>query len=165
MRDLAFASVSLAYDHVPAVTNLQGDHTDLQAGHTDLQVGYNELHDVDDDDACISHGCTLLQVGGLEALERWDAARRRHHAYGSRAKPGYAEGTAQALAAAQGQTLVCMEPCCGALVHLQAARRQARAAGRSTFVVGDGCASNCERSAHFATLGIPLAPRLDGERI
>jgi hypothetical protein len=31
--------------------------------------------------------------------------------------------------------------------------------------LGDGCASNCERSAHFATLGIPLAPRLDGERI
>ena len=41
----------------------------------------------------------LVKVAGAEALTRWEAARARHHPYGSRARPGLADGTQEALRA------------------------------------------------------------------
>ena len=140
---------------------------DLQKGHLAKSCG--ALHDMADDET-VALGGALLEVADLESRERWAAARRRHHAYGSRAQPGYAHGTARALARAQGQTLICMDDECGALVHLQAARRQARAAGRSTFIVGDGCASKhcsggCVQPGRFARRQAKMAKALlDGSR-
>jgi len=131
----------------------------------DLQEGYEKLHEADDYEA---YDCVLLEVADADARERWAAARRRSH--GPRAKPGYAMGTARALKAAQGCTVVCMKEGCGALVHLQAARRQARAAARTIFVSGDGCASKSCSGGHvqpgrFARRQVQMAKALlDGSR-
>ena len=61
---------------------------------------------------------------------------------------GYAPTTLAALAAAHQLTLVCSAPGCKALVDMQAARRKARAAGRTTYAPGDGCAGR-DCSGHF----------------
>lgn len=71
----------------------------------------------------------------------WTASRAQHVAWHERARRGHAEGTLRALGAAHKLTLVCQRKGCGALVHMQAARRRARAAGRLTFAHGDGCGS------------------------
>ena len=71
---------------------------------------------------------------------------------GELAKPGRAQGTRDALAAAHTLTCVCCTPGCVALVDLQAARTAARAAARSTFAPGDGCAGRdccATRGARF----------------
>ena len=88
-----------------------------------------------------ARGCFRIEVAGAEALARWEAERARHHEWGSRAKPGLAEGTQEALRSAQRQLIVCQRRECRSLVHLQSARQQARAAGRVTLAAGDGCAS------------------------
>ena len=116
----------------------------LQNGNVIAQL-YEEPHNATAVEL-VASGCMQIEIAGKAALERWAAARRRHHPYGSRARPGYADGTVEALAKAQGHTLMCMRQSCGALVHLQAARRHARAAGRSFFSPGDGCATKqCSR--------------------
>ena len=74
-----------------------------------------------------------------ETFEAWALSRARHHAPGSRARPGLAQGTLDALAAAQALTAVCRS--CGALVHVQAARRCARELRCGTFAPGYGCGS------------------------
>ena len=145
----------------------------LHGGHdaADLQVGYSydELHDLTDDEREL-FGCSTIVAGGLDARQRWAESRRRHHPYGSRAKPGRARGTTLALAAAQGHTLVCMRAGCSALVHLQSARRQARDAGRASLIIGDGCASaSCTRGrlqpGRFAQRQMDMAEALrDGSR-
>jgi len=86
-------------------------------------------------------GCGLIEVASVEARSRWETERARHHPWGSRARPGFAAGTQEALQSAQRQLLVCLRRECRALVHLQSARQQARAAGRDTLAAGDGCAS------------------------
>ena len=53
---------------------------------------------------------------------------------------GCADNTLAALAAAHTLSFVCSAPGCKALVDAQAARRKARAAGRTTYAPGDGCA-------------------------
>jgi len=110
-------------------------------------------------------GCTLIEVGGEKARARWAKARRRHHAWGSRARPGYAQGTRDALRGALHQLIVCAKPGCGALVQLQFARRQARKAGRSCIACGNGCASRqCTNShaqpGHFARMQSEMATGL-----
>ena len=74
-----------------------------------------------------------------ETFEAWAISRARHHAAGSRARPGLAQGTLDALAVAQALTAVCRS--CGALVHLQCAHRWARKCGRVTYAHGYGCGS------------------------
>ena len=102
------------------------------------------------------------------AFERWATSRARHHEYGSRPKPGHAQGTREAIQAALGQKIVCSREACGALIHLQAARRQARRAGRAVIAAGDGCASwHCARgrycSGRFARRQAAMADAiLDG---
>jgi hypothetical protein len=92
-------------------------------------------------------GCELIEVGSADSRERWTAARARHHAWHERARPGSADGTKRALRAAQGCTLLCMAAGCESLVHLQSARRHARAFNRASFALGDGCANRlCTRS-------------------
>ena len=86
-------------------------------------------------------GCSPIVVAGIEARTRWEAERARHHPWGSRAQPGYAAGTQEALLGAQRQLLLCQRHECHSLVHLQSARQQARAAGRDSLAAGDGCAS------------------------
>ena len=92
-------------------------------------------------------GCELIEVGSADSRERWTAARARHHAWHERARPGSADGTKRALRAAQDCTLLCMAAGCESLVHLQCARRHARAFNRASFALGDGCANRlCTRS-------------------
>ena len=86
-------------------------------------------------------GCGFIEVAGIEARTRWEAERARHHPWGSRARPGLADGTQEALRSAQHQLLICLRHECRSLVHLQSARQQARAAGRDALAAGDGCAS------------------------
>lgn len=86
-------------------------------------------------------GCGLIEVASMEARARWEAARARHHPWGSRARPGLAAGTQEALHDAQHQLIMCLRHECRSLVHLQSARQQARAAGRDALAAGDGCAS------------------------
>ena len=74
---------------------------------------------------------------GQDTRAEWAAARARHHPYGSRARRGRAEGTLRAIGTAQALTLRCQVD--GALVHMQAARRRARAEGRDKYEAGDGC--------------------------
>ena len=74
-----------------------------------------------------------------ETFEEWALSRARHHAPGSLARPGLAQGTLDALAAAQALTAVCRS--CGALVHVQAARRWTRTLGRTAYAPGYGCGS------------------------
>lgn len=114
------------------------------ASHPDLQVGYYDLLRMTDERKA-DLGCVLLEVGGIEAFTRWAEARARHHPWGSRARPGFAPGTVEALRAAQSQLVLCT---CGALVHLQSARAQARKAGRCFIVRGDGCGSSLCSSSH-----------------
>ena len=92
-------------------------------------------------------GCTKIEVADLASQRRWTAARARHHP-GGRPRRGHAQGTKDALQGAQGHTVVCTAPGCRALVHLQAARQQARKDGRRTFTAGDGCASRTCTCSH-----------------
>ena len=114
------------------------------ASRPDLQVGYYDLLRMTDERKA-DLGCVLLEVGGIEAFTRWAEARARHHPWGSRARPGFAPGTVEALRAAQSQLILCT---CGALVHLQSARAQARKAGRCFIVRGDGCGSSLCSDSH-----------------
>ena len=164
-----------------SATRIMADATELplpnlQVGDPDLLDGYlmpqmyQELHNATTSEL-VARGCTHIEVAGADALERWASVRRRHNPYGSRARPGHADGTALALAKAQGQTLICMQRHCGSFVHLQAARRHARAAGRMTFSAGDGCASKqCSRahvqSGRLARRQAQMAAALlDGSRV
>ena len=120
--------------------SVQGGST----GNHQEEVAVGEMHDLA---RCGEEGFTLIQVASAQSVERWEAARRRHHAFGSRAKPGFADGSREAIDASRGHTIVCGAPACGALVHLQVARRHARAAKRLHLADGDGCASQvCSRS-------------------
>ena len=105
----------------------------------DLQARYEALLDASRK-ALRAAGCAKIEVADLASRQRWTAARARHHP-GGRPRRGHAQGTRDALRRAQGHTVVCTAPGCGALVHLQSARQQARKDGRQTFVEGDGCAS------------------------
>ena len=97
-------------------------------------------------DERVSHGCFELELAGVDGIARWAAARARHHPHG-RPRKGRSLGTQQARAEALGKTVMCMRAGCGAMVHLNAARRAAHAAGRNFFVAGDGCASrSCTRT-------------------
>ena len=110
-----------------------------------MQAEYESLLDASRK-ALRAVGCEKIEVADLASRKRWTAARARHHPVG-RARRGYAQGTKDALRRAQEHTVVCTAPGCRALVHLQAARQQARKDGRQTFMAGDGCASRmCARS-------------------
>ena len=105
---------------------------------------------------------------GADAHKEWAQARARHHPYGSRARRGRAAGTLRAIGTAQALTLSCQRD--SALVHAQAARRQARAAGRSEYEPGDGCSSRlCSRNfrpAQFLRGQEAMAAGLEcGERL
>ena len=133
-----------------------------------LQQQYMELQHAPLEERA-ARGCIILELAGIAGLERWAAARACHHAYGSRAQPGSAPGTLQALANALGNTVLCVSPDCGALVHLNAARRAARASGRSIFMPGDGCANrSCTRThaqpARYARRQAHMASALLGGR-
>ena len=59
---------------------------------------------------------------------------------------GVPQGQLDALRLAGALTFVCPTQGCGSLIHLQAARRAARAAGRAHYEDGDGCGSpSCSR--------------------
>lgn len=90
----------------------------------------------------VTHNEVMLSlIASDETQDEWIAARARHHAWGSRARPGFADGSQDALDICRSLTLVCEQECCGALVHWMAALRQARAAQRAAFTPGDGCSS------------------------
>jgi hypothetical protein len=71
----------------------------------------------------------------IEMMERWDADRRRSHVH-ARPHRGEAAGTLRALARSQSLTAVCAVD--SALVHVQAARRAAAAAGREHLLPRPG---------------------------
>ena len=100
-----------------------------------------------DESERVSHGCFELELAGVDGIARWAAARARHHPHG-RPRKGRSLGTQQARAEALGKTVMCLRANCGAMVHLNAARRAAHAAGRKFFVAGDGCASRSCTHTH-----------------
>ena len=79
----------------------------------------------------------LVPTAGVEGLRRWAADRARCRLHSERARPGCAEGTRKALAAAHRHTIVCLG--CAAFVDLQAARAAARRAGSHSIGPTDGC--------------------------
>ena len=96
-------------------------------------------------------------------VDRWKADRARHIPFGSRARPGYAKGSLQALDGCRAITLICKR--CSALVHWHAARRQAKRAGRSTHAPGDGCGSRtCARFHHPSRFARRQQKMIDGLR-
>ena len=104
---------------------------------------------------------------GMDTREEWEASRARHHSYGSRARRGRAKGTLRSIGTAQALTLRCRAD--GALVHVQSARRRARAEGREEYMPGDGCSSrHCSRNfrpGQFLHGQMSMADGLeDGER-
>ena len=105
---------------------------------------------------------------GLDTHLEWAEARARHHSWGSRAKRGLAKGTLRALGTAQALTVVCSAEGCSSLVHVQAARRQANAAGRDVYLPGDGCGSRrCSlnhRPGQFHHNQRTMAAALEGGR-
>ena len=126
---------------------------------------YSKLHD-----AAESSNTTLetIQCATLQQRAVW-AERRARFWYGRYPHPGTAQSTQNALKAAHGQTLLCMEPECRAIVDLQSARAVAHAAGRRTFQPGDGCASRrCSRKhwrGRFRQQQLKMATALrDGSR-
>ena len=105
---------------------------------------------------------------GVDSHEEWAASRARHHPYDSRARRGRAKGTLRSIGTAQALTLRCRAD--GALVHMQSARRRARAEGRDEYEAGDGCSSRrCSRNyrpAQFLRGQASMADGLeDGERL
>ena len=105
---------------------------------------------------------------GLDSHTEWAESRARHQPYGSREKRGLAEGTLRALATAQALTAVCSVVGCSSLVHVQAARRQAKAAGRADYLPGDGCGSRgCSlkhRPGQFLSNQRSMASKLENGR-
>lgn len=98
---------------------------------------------------------------GQDTRAEWAAARARCHPYGSRAERGRAAGTLRAIGTAQALTLRCRAD--GALVHMQAARRRARAEGRDEYEAGDGCGSRrCSRNFRPAQFLRGQASMADG---
>ena len=95
----------------------------------------------------------LLELRDPSGPARWAARRACGSGLGVLAKPGRAKGTRDALAAAHTLTCVCCTPGCAALVDLQAARREARAAGRSAFEPGDGCSGRSCCAPAFSAAG------------
>ena len=85
-----------------------------------------------DESERVSHGCFELELAGVDGIARWAAARARHHPHG-RPRKGRSLGTQQARAEALGKTVMCLRANCGAMVHLNAARRAAHAAGRRRY--------------------------------
>jgi len=73
--------------------------------------------------------------------DQWAEARARGGSWLARARRGKADGTGRALRLAKSLTFVCSKQHCHALVSKQAASRRARAAGRTFYLQGDGCAS------------------------
>ena len=107
---------------------------------------------------------------GLDTHVEWAEARARHQPWGSRDKRGRAAGTLRALGTAQALTLQCATAGCTALVHFQAARRQANAADRVEYETGDGCGSRlCSRNhrpGQFLRNQLAMALALEsGERL
>lgn len=147
---------------VSAATSAAGRHQ-LQV---ELLGAYTGLHEIEDSEL-EAHGCAEVEVGGQEARARWTAARARSHPHG-RPKPGTAQGTKIGLRGALGRTTICFE--CACLVHFEAARRQAKACGRTTFVAGDGCAGASCTHGHsqpkrYARTQVKMASALlDGTR-
>ena len=126
---------------------------------------YSELQDAVESSNAILES---IQCGTLEQRAVWEA-RRACWRWGRYPPPGTAESTQNALKAAHGQTLLCMEPECRAIVDLQSARAVAHAAGRRTFQPGDGCASRrCSRKhwrGRFRQQQLKMATALrDGSR-
>lgn len=82
-----------------------------------------------------------------EDLERWEAARRcwRWSDDASR-RPGKPSGCARGRKEAHLYVGRCMK--CGALVDWEAARSEAKRAGRDYFKEGDGCSSRVCSSSH-----------------
>ena len=114
-----------------------------------------------DAEACIHQSVGqqfLLQAGTTGQEDEWLELRdptgparwawRRAHVHQGLEERGKTAGTRRALAKAHSLTLCCQAPGCAALVAMQAARRQARAAARATFAPGDGCGSRA-CSANF----------------
>ena len=127
---------------------------------------YLALHDrVDDTNTDLE----TIQCGTMEQRAEWEA-RRACWRYGRYPRPGTAKSTKDALRAAHGQTLLCQDPECRALVDLQSARRIARAAGRRRFEAGDGCGSKSCSAKHwkarFRSQQLKMASALrDGKRV
>ena len=90
-------------------------------------VGKNPTQETADND---EQRDELLELRDPSGPARWAARRACGSGLGELAKPGRAQGTRDALAAAHALTCVCCAPGCVALVALQAARAAARAAGR-----------------------------------
>lgn len=98
----------------------------------------------------LAGGGWLSLVASRETQLAWEDARARHHPGGRNAR-GHANGTLQALAACAAFTLVCQREGCGLLVHWMAARRVARAKGRTFFMPGDGCSGPlCSKHSRHA---------------
>ena len=106
-------------------------------------------------------------LGGLRYTRGLSAKRRAGLADRTLVGRGGAAGSHRALARENCATVVCLLEGCGALVHLHAARRQARAAGRVHFEAGDGCAGpECSqnfRRAQFAAAQRRMAAALQAE--
>ena len=127
---------------------------------------YMALHDRVDDPGS---NLESIECGTVEQRAEW-AARRASFWYGRYPRPGKAESTKGALKAAHGQTLLCQDPECRALLDLQSARRIARAAGRRRFEAGDGCGSKSCSAKHwkarFRSQQLKMASALrDGKRV
>ena len=107
-------------------------------------------------------GTTLSLVASMTTRESWTASRRRHHAHGSRAKRGLADGTLRTLEVCRGLTLVCLR--CGSLVHWMAALSRASKCNREEFAPGDGCSNRgCSlnhRPAQYCTGQLAMATGL-----
>lgn len=113
--------------------------------------------------AALARGMTLSLVANAETQAEWDAVRRAHQPWGSRAKRGRADGTLRTLDVCRGFTLACVR--CGSLVHWMAARCRASKAGRIDFIAGDGCSSRgCSinhRPAQFTSSQRSMAAGLE----
>ena len=98
--------------------------------------------------------------------------RARYHAPGERARPGFASGSVAARLDIHKFALQCSRPTCRALVDLRSALAAATAAGRMSFVAGDGCGSRaCSRSLDWRARRFGVQQRkvakqlLDGARV
>ena len=110
------------------------------------------------------HDDEWLDLRDPTGPSRW--AWRRAHVHQGLEERGKTAGTRRALAKAHSLTLCCQAPGCAALVAMQAARTQARAAARATYAPGDGCGSRaCSanyRPGQFKRNQLKMAAALEG---
>ena len=94
----------------------------------------------------VTHTLTVCYIGWRDLSGQWDKyALIKNRAEGTGLKL-YVRGLCKFVfdilfMLLPALTVVCRVPGCGALVHLQSARHDAKTAGRITFTTGDGCGS------------------------